>query len=261
MKLRIRWVKQGRIRFISHRDAARVWERSLRRARLPVVYSQGFAPRPRMSFGFALATGQESLAEYLDIELSLDFVPDSSDAASYASELPERLSSVLPAGMDAVAAAPLAPGAESLQEAVGSSTWEVELGDLTPESVRVWKEELARLEAASSLTILRERKGIKRETDVKGCIINVELAVDSTDSTGAGRLVAELGSKPQALRPDEFLGLLNVQVGTNRLVRRTHQWITRNGAKCEPLKIATEALKGLTRLQQAVSAAQKKVCA
>ncbi len=241
MKLRIRWVKGGRIRFISHRDAARIWERSLRRARLPVVYSQGFSPRPRMSFGLALATGQESLAEYLDVELSLDFAHDSADAAFYAAELPERLSAVLPTGMDAVAAAPLEPGAESLQEAVSSCTWEFELGVLPSEALGVWKGELARLQAASSLPILRERKGKTREADARGCILNAVLADDSKvpNRRVPNRLVAELGTKPQALRPDEFLGLLNVQVGKTRLIRRTHQWITRNGAKCEPLQIVT----------------------
>ena len=67
-KLRLRATKLGKIRFTSHRDMARVWERALRRAELPVASSQGFTPRPRISFGLALPTGAESIAEYVDID-------------------------------------------------------------------------------------------------------------------------------------------------------------------------------------------------
>ena len=70
MKLRIRHTKLGKIRFTSHRDTARHWERAVRKAQIPLAYSAGFTPRPRMSFGLALPTGAESLAEYLDIELA-----------------------------------------------------------------------------------------------------------------------------------------------------------------------------------------------
>ena len=68
-RLRLRFAKAGKIRFTSHRDVARLWERALRRSRLPVAYSQGFVPHPLVSFGLALPTGCESLGEYLDIRL------------------------------------------------------------------------------------------------------------------------------------------------------------------------------------------------
>ena len=69
MRIRVRFVKVGKVRWTSHRDLARVWERAIRRVALPVAYSQGFSPRPKMHFGLALSTGHESLAEYLDIDL------------------------------------------------------------------------------------------------------------------------------------------------------------------------------------------------
>ena len=68
MKLRLRYTKLGKVRFTSHRDTARIWERALRRAGLPVATARGFTPRPRLSFGLALPTGAESIAEYLDID-------------------------------------------------------------------------------------------------------------------------------------------------------------------------------------------------
>ena len=63
MKLRVRATKVGKVRFTSHRDAARLWERAMRRANLPVAATEGFTPRPKLSFGLALPTGAESIAE------------------------------------------------------------------------------------------------------------------------------------------------------------------------------------------------------
>ena len=69
MRIRFRFAKLGKIRFTSQRDVARMWERALRRAELPLAYTEGFSPRPQLSFGLALPTGCESLAEYLDVVL------------------------------------------------------------------------------------------------------------------------------------------------------------------------------------------------
>jgi len=67
-KVRVRFSKLGKIRFTSHRDVARIWERALRRGSLPIVYTQGFHPPPQLHFGLALRTRHESLAVYLDID-------------------------------------------------------------------------------------------------------------------------------------------------------------------------------------------------
>ena len=61
MRQRVRFTKRGKVRFLSHRDLARVWERALRRAGIRVAYSEGFSPRPKVSFGLALSTWYESL--------------------------------------------------------------------------------------------------------------------------------------------------------------------------------------------------------
>ena len=79
MKLRLKYTKLGKIRWISHRDVARALERALRVAQVPLAFTEGFTPRPRVSFGLALATGHESEAEYLDLvfteELDTDALP------------------------------------------------------------------------------------------------------------------------------------------------------------------------------------------
>ena len=68
-KILVRFSKAGKVRFTSHRDVARIWERALRRVALPVAYSEGFSPRPKVSYGLALPTGYESAGEYFDVEL------------------------------------------------------------------------------------------------------------------------------------------------------------------------------------------------
>src|SRR5436305_14894153 len=65
--VRLRYTKRGKIRWISHRDVARALERAFRITQLPLAFTEGFSPRPKVSFGLALSTGHESEAEYLDL--------------------------------------------------------------------------------------------------------------------------------------------------------------------------------------------------
>ncbi len=110
-RLRVRFAKLGKIRWTSHRDTARMWERAFRRVGLPLAYTNGFSPRPKVSFGLALPTGHESVAEYLDLELA-------ADAGVEVGSLPSLLSAALPAGVDVQAVAAIDERAPSLQEEV-----------------------------------------------------------------------------------------------------------------------------------------------
>ena len=254
MRVRLRWSKQGKIRFCGHRDAARIWERAVRRAGLPVAYSQGFSPRPRISFGLALATGQESVAEYLDVDLRAS----AEELYEWAADMPERLSAVLPDGMAVSDACPLRPGAVSLQEAVTSCTWEFALTGTDTTLAAAWAEQVR---SAESLPLQRERKGRTITSDVRTAVGDLHIL----DASVGGVLVAELGTKPRAVRPAEFLRLIAPPLAAGR-VRRLHQWITRDGERCEPLAPEAGALApGGDRLAaasiDAVPAAQQEVCA
>ena len=81
MRLRVRFAKIGKIRFIGHRDVARVTERAIRKVGLPVAYSQGYSPRMKLSFGLALPTGYESVAEFVDLPLQPDATTDAATGA------------------------------------------------------------------------------------------------------------------------------------------------------------------------------------
>jgi len=254
VRVRLRWTKQGRIRFCGHRDSARIWERAVRRAELPVSYSQGFTPRPRISFGLALATGQESDAEYLDVDLRLS--PE--ETAGLVPDLPARLTAALPDGMAVTAARPLVSGAASLQEAVTSCTWEFALAGADRGLAADWVE---RVRAAESLPLQRERKGRSITSDVRPAVGGLRL----TDASSESVLVAELGTKPRAVRPAEFLRLTAPPLPAGR-VRRLHQWIMRDGERYEPLAPQAGVLEPAGGAPvaagcRAAPAAQPEVCA
>ena len=217
MRLRIRFAKIGRVRWTSHRDVARMWERALRRARLPVAYTEGFSPRPKLSFGLALPTGCESNAEYLDVALREPVAPG---------EVTSTFSSLLPVGVDVVAAQVLPEGAGSLQEEVTSCRWEIDVPQMDPDSLAAV---IARVLGAEVLSVTRERKGRPVTDDLRPSV----LGLSSAGPCGTGTLlVAELGTRPRGVRPAELAQVMGVELG---LARRTNQWIERDGSRWEPL--------------------------
>src|ERR671930_237446 len=115
-RVRIRYAKRGRLRFTSHRDFARALERAVRRAGIPIAYSAGFSPHPKISYVGAAPTGVASEAEYLEIGLVREV-----DVA----ELRATLDAALPAGLDIVEA--VVAGAGSLADRMEASSWQIEL--------------------------------------------------------------------------------------------------------------------------------------
>jgi len=217
VRLRARFTKIGKVRWTSHRDVARMWERALRRSRVPVSYTAGFTPRPQLSFGLALPTGCESVAEYLDIVLDEPVEP---------AELARGVGSVLPEGVDVVGAGVVEPGTNSLQEDVSSCTWEIHVPGVALADLDV---AIGRALDADSLPIRRERKGRDVVDDLRPSVLALSCA--GADADGA-LLLAELGTRPRGVRPTELAQALGVELG---LSRRTCQWIERDGSRWEPL--------------------------
>ena len=227
MKLRIRYSKLGKIRFTSHRDTANHFERAVRKAQVLLAYSAGFTPRPRMSFGLALPTGGESLAEYLDMELAAGYTPDPV-------ELGARLAAELPVGYEVAAVAELAPGSPSLQEDVVACTWEIALVGVEP---AVADAAIATVLASTSLVLERERKGQRSTDEVRVAI--EDLSVTTVADDPRPHLCAVLATNGRGLRPTELVGALFPgldPVDVAGRVLRTHQWIERDGTRLEILQ-------------------------
>jgi radical SAM-linked protein len=221
MRARIRFTKTGKIRFTSHRDVARVWERALRKAELPVAYTEGFSSRPKLHFGLALSTGHESFAEYLDADLLGDELPGA---------VGERLTAVLPDGMEVTGVAVIPPGMPSLQEDVAASRWRIVLDGVTLEDAQ---EAVAAAMAAPALVLTRARKGETRDDDVRPAI--EALSADSTDD--GVLLDATLATRPRGLRPAELLAAVLPHHADPafawRRVVRLQQFIERDGCRSE----------------------------
>lgn len=236
MKVRVRHSKLGKVRFTSHRDSARHWERALRKAGLPVATSSGFSPRPRMAFGLALPTAAESLAEYLDIDLVDDLdVADETIAAG----LGVRMTEALPAGYEVLRVAVLDAGHQpSLQEDVIACSWTIALSE---EATAPAAAAVAATLAASSLLIERERKGNRRIDDVRPAIETLEA------DPAAGQLRVTLSTTSRGLRPAELLAVLFPALDpfdSGRRVLRTHQWIERDGERRELLPLTATCPAG-----------------
>jgi radical SAM-linked protein len=256
MRIRIRFAKLGKIRFTSQRDVARMWERALRRASLPLAYSEGFSPRPQLSFGLALPTGCESLAEYLDVVLD-DRRPET--AGIDVTALPTLLTGLLPEGIDVEVAVPVEPRAESLQQQVTSCSWTMGVHGVSRDELESL---VASVLGAASVPIVRERKGRQEQDDLRPSVLALAVADGRSSETvattvaGPVGLVAELATQPRGVRPVELIrGLIAVSgvsgddqpagVAGGRIkgipvldrACRTQQWIERDGTRVEPLDL------------------------
>jgi radical SAM-linked protein len=225
VKLRIRHTKVGKVRFTSHRDTARHWERAVRKADVPLAYSAGFTPRPKMSFGLALPTGAESLAEYLDMELAAGAEPDLADlAVRFSAELPVgyEVTHVVQRDSDSV---------PSLQEDVVACTWVLTLEGVTAHELQ---DAIDHTLVVPSLMVARERKGQRSTDDVRPAIMDLSVAPSADDPRP--HLCAMLATNGRGLRPVELLAAMFPAldpVDTAARVLRTQQWIERDGARRE----------------------------
>jgi radical SAM-linked protein len=221
MTWRLRYSKLGKIRFTSHRDTVAHVERALRRCGVGVAYSQGFTPRPKISFGLGLPTGAESLAEYLDIDLA--------DPIDDLDAFRGVLTDALPVGYTVTAIAPRPVGAVSLQEIVTACQWEIALDGVSADEL----DHAVRAGVAASVLLLdRERKGQRRTDDVRPSIET--LAALEPDADDRPRLGALLATGARGLRPTELVQVLlprHDALDAARRIVRTEQFIDVEGER------------------------------
>ena len=192
-RLRVRYAKRGRLRFTSHRDFSRAFERALVRARIPMAYSSGFNPHPRISYAGASPTGAASEAEYLEIGLAQTVDP---------ARLADDLDQALPEGLDVLEVTEAAPG--SLADRLEASRWQIDLA-LPPATVTAAAEAFL---ARSSVTVERMTKKGLRSFDTRAAV----LALQVTAYDAGSRLTVVLRHAVPAVRPDDVLSGLR-QVG------------------------------------------------
>ncbi|GAA2354630.1 TIGR03936 family radical SAM-associated protein [Saccharopolyspora halophila] len=215
-KLRLRYAKRGRLRFTSHRDVARTFERALRRAGVPMAYSQGFSPHPKVSWAGAVPTGVSSEAEYLELQLVEVVDPE---------VLRAELDAALPDGVDVLTATPASPGA--LADRLEVSRWRIDLPDTDVAELSAAAEKLM---AAEEALVERATKDGRRTIDARAALLSAEVLEgprpiaerDQKRSTTArvddwpgastpyGILVTVVRQTTPVVRPDDVLSALRV---------------------------------------------------
>ena len=213
-RVRVRYAKRGRLRFSSHRDFQRAFERALRRAAVPMAYSAGFSPHPKVSYAGAAPTGVASEAEYLELGLAERCDPDRLRAA---------LDRSLPTDLDVLEVVEVPPApentkAESLADRLQASVWELRLDGVPDEAAGA---AVARFLAAERAEVSRMTKHGLRTFDARQAV--VRLVVRPGAGRGVGRGGAGEGSPcailhlvlrhvTPAVRPDDVLAGLR-QIG------------------------------------------------
>jgi len=195
-RVRLRFAKRGRLRFLSHRDVARSFERAVRRAGLPVAHSHGFSPHPRLSWIGAAPTGAASEAEYVEIGLTEPVEPGAVASA---------LDAALPDGLDILAAAPA--GGAALADRIDASRWFIELPGVTPADLR---SALAALLASESVVVERVTPSGRRQIDVRSALVAAQVLDDDVRVDDCAILTAVVRQMTPAVRPDDVLGALDV---------------------------------------------------
>ena len=207
-RLRMRYTKRGRLRFTSHRDFQRAFERALRRAAVPMAYSAGFSPHPKVSYAGAAPTGVASEAEYLEIGLSQRCDPEKLRAALDAS-LPDDLDVL---EMVEVAPPPENTRAESLADRLEASVWEVRLDGVQHADAAA---AVAAFLAAERAEVSRMTKNGLRTFDAREAVVALSAvsgprgAGDAAGPCAILRLVVR--HVTPAVRPDDVLaGLASI---------------------------------------------------
>ncbi|MET7637884.1 TIGR03936 family radical SAM-associated protein [Streptomyces sp. NPDC005438] len=160
-RVRLRYTKRGRLRFTSHRDFQRAFERALRRAGVPMAYSAGFTPHPKVSYANAAPTGTGSEAEYLEIALAERRDPE---------VLRALLDESLPTGLDIVDAVE-AHGSD-FADRLEASAWELRLDGVTPEEAASAVE---RFLAAETVEVSRQTKKGLRSFDARAAVVSLRV--------------------------------------------------------------------------------------
>jgi radical SAM-linked protein len=194
-RLRVRYAKRGRLRFTSHRDISRAVERAVRRAGIPVAFSAGFTPHPKISYLGAAATGMASEAEYLELALT-----EPVDPARVRADLDEAL----PPGLDVLDVV-VAPAGTALADRLQASAWRIRLDgvptDVAAQAVQAFMD-------ATRIEVERLTKKGMRRFDVRAAVSAFGLdrrAMEAADSSPCAILLMVVRHTTPAVRPDDVL--------------------------------------------------------
>jgi radical SAM-linked protein len=223
-KLRIRYAKRGRLRFASHRDLARALERALRRAAIPMAFSAGFTPHPKISYLGAAPTGAASEAEYVEIGLAERRDPEQVRAA---------LDAALPPDVAVLECIEAGEGTGSLADRIDASRWRVELPGVALADL---ERAVAAFLASDVVTVARRTKNGLRDVDARAAVPGAS----ASEEAGCAILDVVVRQVTPAVRPDDVLAALAAVADLRpplpaRAVREAQGRLDDDGTVADPL--------------------------
>jgi radical SAM-linked protein len=228
-RLRVRYAKRGRLRFTSHRDFSRAFERAIVRAGVPMAYSSGFNPHPRISYAGASPTGAASEAEFLEIGLARETNP---------ADVLRALDEALPPGLDVVQVVAASSG--SLSDLLEASVWRTTVPDLAPETAAAAVQEFLTTEEV--LVERMTKKGL-RTFDCRAAVVSLSAAAGTVDDRECAILDMVLRHGTPTVRPDDVLAGLRTMAGLEAQVAPFHERLAQgpldaeNGTVGDPLAL------------------------
>ena len=209
MRIRITFAKQDALRYTGHLDLHKLWERAARRAGLPLAYSQGFHPQPKMNIAAALPLGFSSRCEVLDMRLKEEISLDG---------LCDRLQETLPTGIRVSNVERVDESLPALQTKVASAEYQVTLKETVD-----WSDLESRVNSVlASESLPRERRG--KVYDLRPLIEEMGLTLPSPPAPlplGEGKMIfMRLSAREGATgRPEEALDALGIPFEETRIER------------------------------------------
>jgi len=218
-RLRIGFAKTGSLALISHLDLLRLLERALRRTGMPVSFTGGFHPLPRLQVALALPLGVEGTGEWLDLEFTEAVEP---------AAVRSRLQAELPPGMELLSAAVVPTFGPSLSQELAAAHWQFSVSAPSPRPLQHWSAALADLLGAEVLLWNdTDKKGRPRARDCRPALIAVALAGDAATADAATpvrtaelRLAAAVDDAGRSMRPNQLAHWLEQRLGERLLVGR-----------------------------------------
>jgi radical SAM-linked protein len=227
-RVRIRYARRGPLRFTSHRDFARAFERAVQRAGVPVAFSHGFTPHPRISYVGGAPTGTASEAEYLELGLRAPVDPN---------ELVKALDAALSPGLDVLEAVEARGG--NLAERIDASHWRVELPDVDATTLG---RAVAAFESAAEVLVRRLTKQGWREFDARAAVARITPVPMASPATAGPCAILDLVVRQvtPSVRPADVLSGLRVVADLElpvppRATRLAQGLLTAQGDLVDPL--------------------------
>ncbi|HHV99912.1 MAG TPA: DUF2344 domain-containing protein [Clostridiaceae bacterium] len=224
--LRIKFLRGEEVKYISHLDLMKVFERALRRARLPVAYSQGFNPHPEMIFGLPLSVGVTSEAEYADFGLEGNVSP---------ADFMRRLNAQLPAGLK-VLEAKKKFAKDNIMASITMASYRITVSAEGHFDREFLQEKINDFIERPTIIVKKETKSKVRDVDIKPMIHQLCLG-DSEEGTFTVNSLLSAGSsanlKPELLY-DAFADTFGPGIKL-KAIHRTGLFVSRNGVMVDPM--------------------------